>query len=56
MDKETAKAINNLAKQMNEIQRQMDAFSSMLSEQNKADIDYLAMMTGIEIDSDEGEM
>lgn len=57
MDKATARAINEVSKKVNDVQRRMDDFFSALHKVNKADIDFLAMMGDVELDTDpEGGM
>lgn len=52
MDKATARAINEVSKKVNDVQRRMDDFFSALHKANKADIDFLAMMGEVELDTD----
>ena len=52
MDKATARAINEVSKKVNDVQRRMDDFFSALHKANKADIDFLAMMGDVELDTD----
>lgn len=49
MDKDTAKAINNLSNKVNEVSERLNNLINLLTEKNKADIDYLAMMTDVDI-------
>lgn len=50
MDKATAMAINEVSKKVNDVQKRLDTFFQALHSANKADIDYLAMMSDVELD------
>lgn len=47
------KAIADTNKRMNEVERKLDNFFSMLHEKDAADIGYIAMMTDVELDDEE---
>ena len=49
MDRETVKAINDLSKKINEMSEKIDAYFNSKHEDNKATIDYIAMMTDTEL-------
>lgn len=50
MDKTTAMAINEVSKKVNDVHKRLDTFFQALHSANKADIDYLAMMSDVELD------
>lgn len=50
MDKTTAMAINEVSKKVNDVHKRLDNFFQALHSANKADIDYLAMMSDVELD------
>lgn len=49
MDKSVTKAIADLSKRMNELQRTLETYVNMKNASNKSDIDYIAMMSDIEL-------
>ena len=52
-DEKYMKAIADCNKHTNEVERKLDAFFAALHEKNAADIEYLAMMTDVEIDEED---
>lgn len=56
MDKSTAKAIADLSKRMNELQRTLETYVDMKNASNKSDIDYVAMMADVELPANFEEM
>lgn len=49
MDKEVAMAFGRMSEKINELGRRVDYLMSIKDEERKADIDYLAMMTDVEM-------
>lgn len=54
-DSKHMKAIADCNKRLNAVEQKLDAFFSALHEANKANIAYVAMMTDVELDEDEGD-
>ena len=46
------KAIADTNKRMNEVERKLDSFFGALHKKDAADIEYLAMMTDVELDEE----
>ena len=51
----TMREIVNLKERMNEMELKMSQFMEMLSNKNRADIDYIAMETDVDLDQDTPE-
>lgn len=49
------KAIADTNKRLFAVEQKLDAFFSALHEKNAADIGYIAMMTDVELDDEDGE-
>lgn len=56
MDNETRKEISALWDKINELSKQLSDFTSMLNEQKSADIDFIAMETGVELEQEDEEI
>ena len=48
-------AINAVSQKVNDINKRLNNMSNMFNNQRAADIDYIAMETGIDLDQDEKE-
>ena len=55
MDKQTAMAINDLSKKINDVQTKLDQFVAMQNEHMQADLDFIAMMTDVALYDDSGD-
>ena len=55
MTKEMAKELGTINQKIFNIQRQLSDFAEMLNERQQADIDYVAMETGVDLDLGEDE-
>lgn len=53
-DEKYMKAIADTNKRINAVEQKLDAFFAALHEKNAADIEYLAMMTDVELDEEVG--
>lgn len=52
---EVYKELATLSERIFELSKQLSDFTDMLNEQRKSDIDYIAMMTDVDMDQDQGE-
>lgn len=55
MDKQTAMAINDLSKKINDVQTKLDQFVAMQNEHMQADLDFIAMMADVDLYDDSGD-
>lgn len=55
MDKQTAMAINDLSKKINDVQTKLDQFVAMQNECMQADLDFIAMMADVDLYDDSGD-
>lgn len=55
MDKQTAMTINDLSKKINDVQTKLDQFVAMQNERMQADLDFIAMMTDVDVYDDSGD-
>ena len=55
MTKEIAKEFGTVGRRLNEIERRLSDFATILNERQQGDIDFLAMETGVDLDMGEDE-
>lgn len=53
MDKEIAIALGQIKEQINDLGKRLDTMTQMLNKQRMADIDYIAMEAGIELEQED---
>lgn len=53
MDKEVAMALGRMSEKINEVSLRIDQIIQILNTQRAADIDYIAMETGVDLDQEE---
>lgn len=55
MTVEIAKALGNMSNKINDLGKRLDDMMVLLNEQRAADIDYIAMETGVEMEQEGGK-